>query len=66
MVQPISATYTFVFARKGISPKTGKGLLQLRIYLNRTKMKYVSTDANSGDIDHLIPVESDHLLSGSN
>jgi len=23
-------------------------------------------DAFSGDIDHLIPAESDHLLSGSN
>jgi len=43
MVQHNSASYSYVFARKGKSPKTGKGLLQLRIYLSRQQMKYIST-----------------------
>lgn len=43
MVQPLSASFTFVFARKGISPKTGKGLLQVRVYFNKHQMPYIST-----------------------
>ena len=43
MVQQPKASYSWVFARKGLSPKDGRGLLQLRIYLNRKKQKYIST-----------------------
>jgi len=43
MVQRSKASLSWVFARKGFSPKNGRGLLQLRVYLNRKKQKYIST-----------------------
>lgn len=39
----MKAAYNWVFARKGLSPKNGRGLLQLRVYLDRKKQKYIST-----------------------
>lgn len=43
MVQRKKAAYSWVFARKGVSPKNGRGLLQLRVYLDRKRQKYIST-----------------------
>lgn len=54
MVQQKKASLSWVFARKGISPKNGLGLLQIRVYLDRTQQKYISTG------EHLL--ESDWTL----
>lgn len=43
MVQQKKASLSWVYARKGISLKSGLGLLQIRVYLDRTKQKYIST-----------------------
>lgn len=43
MVQRSKASLSWVFARKGLSPKNGRGLLQLRVYLDRKRQKYIST-----------------------
>jgi len=51
MVQQRRVSLSWVFARKGYSPKTGLGLLQIRVYLDRTKMKYVSTGERFTEVD---------------
>jgi hypothetical protein len=51
MVQQKKASLSWVFARKGISPKNGLGLLQIRVYLDRTKQKYISTGEHLSEVD---------------
>lgn len=51
MVQRTKALFSWVFARKGVSPKNGCGLLQLRIYLDRKRQKYISTGEHLTEAD---------------
>jgi len=39
---------------------------QAIVWTHKGKTPYEALNAKSGDIDHLNPVESDHLLSGAN
>lgn len=43
MVSQKRASLSWTFARKGLSPKNGRGLLQIEVYLDRKQRKYIST-----------------------